>query len=144
MRMTKAEFHEEVLDLVAALNEAAVAAGEEPIITILQSPALPPDPAHFPAMIAIRDAMAAYRAAHPDAVQGTRKQPTYNWDFAAFFVSLLRPGQPGDGLSYAELAVAADIPPETIYRWLRREPHRIRTAPGPALPSRRRKFKKGS
>jgi hypothetical protein len=112
MHMTRAQFHEEVVEMIAALHEAAVEAGEEPVFSIVQSPALPPDPAHLPAMFRLRDLMDAYRAAHPGAVQGPPRQPTYNWAFAQYFLTQVL--ESDDHLSYIEMAVAADIPPETI------------------------------
>lgn len=125
--MTRAEFYEEAVLMVVALNEAARAAGTEPVFEIIQSPAMPPDPAHLPAMVRLRDVMDAYRAEHPDAVQGPQKQPTYDLGFASYFLSVL---DPQEKLSYIEMAVAANIPPGTIRDWVHGRPDRIRDPKG--------------
>lgn len=120
--MTRAEFHQDLLEMVATLNEAA----GTPVLSVLHSPVIPPDPAHIPAMFEVRDRVVEYLELHPDTIQGTPKSPTYNWDFVGFIVDLLAPGQPGSELSYAELTAATNVPLETLYNWLHRKPHRIR------------------
>jgi hypothetical protein len=65
-------------------------------------------------LVALRD----YLMAHPGAVSGTDRR-TYTDDFRHFVVDLVKPGEPGEGLSVEQLAWACAVPLGTLKDWMR-------------------------
>ena len=112
--------------------------------------------AHLPAMVgkpgrprpsvsnqctleAVRIAVNAFLRAHPGAVCENGSRCVYSDGWRRFVVGLLDAGQPGHGMSIADLAVATGVRLGTLKTWLRSEsednPKVIDPPPQPTLPS---------
>jgi hypothetical protein len=62
-----------------------------------------------------------YLFAHPGAtrIAGDGHTYVYSEEYRRFAVGLAAPGQPGEGMSSAELAGHCAVPPELFEEWIR-------------------------
>lgn len=74
-------------------------------------------------------AVNGFAAYHPDAVCDTGGHRTYSDDFRDFVLEMMGPGEPGEGMSCAEMALAAGVPQDILEDWIRSQ-----TSPNASLP----------
>lgn len=68
----------------------------------------------------IYHAVRGFAGHHRDAICDTGGHRTYSDDFRDFVLEMMGPGEPGEGMSPAEMALATGIvPQETLEGWLR-------------------------
>lgn len=68
--------------------------------------------------VAVLDTLYDYLLDNPGAVSGEGKRRLYTDDFRRLVVGLRDPGQPGEGMSVAELAAVSRVPQGTLKDWL--------------------------
>jgi hypothetical protein len=83
-------------DLLPAMLEAAAAAQRDKVF----------------------DAAYGFIVEHPECVYAVGKERRYTEEFGRFVVGLRAPGQPGEGMSDAELASVLKVPLPTLEGWL--------------------------
>lgn len=75
------------------------------------------EPVSADARLAVSRAIQNYLMRHPGSAYLERERYCYLDDFRRFIVGLVEPGQPGAGLSVAQLADASQIPLGTLKGW---------------------------
>jgi transposase InsO family protein len=81
----------------------------------LGRPALTPPPPD--SVVAVSRHIQGYLLRHPGSAQVSQERFHYTDNFRRFIVGLVGPGQPGEGLSVAQLAEASSIPHGTLKSW---------------------------
>lgn len=78
-----------------------------------------PKPASIPqsALLNVSKAVQHFLMNHPGAAQQSTERGRYSDAFRRFIVGLIEPGQPGEGMSVADLAEATCIPVGTLKDW---------------------------
>ncbi|HXG36392.1 MAG TPA: hypothetical protein VNL15_05435, partial [Dehalococcoidia bacterium] len=82
--------------------------------TLVGRPGRPARPPEESALVATMRAARDYILAHPGAACCAGERARYSDGFRRFVVALAAPGGPGEGLTSAQLADAAGVPPETL------------------------------
>lgn len=90
----------------------------ELLATLAGKPGRPvSDPAPAEAQLAVSRAIQEYLMRHPGSAYLEHERYCYLDDFRRFIVGLVEPGQPGSGLSVAQLSDASQIPLGTLKNW---------------------------
>lgn len=112
---------EDILDLTGSGRSQAYARAarlRELLATLAGKPGRPvAKPAPAEAQQAVSRAILNYLMRHPGSAYLERERYCYLDDFRRFIVGLVEPGQPGSGLSVAQLADASQIPLGTLKNW---------------------------
>lgn len=112
---------EEILDLTGSGRSQAYAMAarlRELLATLAGKPGRPvSEPAPAEAQLGVSRAIQDYLMRHPGSAYLERERYCYLDDFRRFIVGLVEPGQPGSGLSVAQLSDASQIPLGTLKSW---------------------------
>jgi len=117
---------EEILALTGASRSQAYAMAarlRELLFTLMGKPGRPSSapPAHS-SQLAVSRAINIYLLDKPGAAYSSQVRTHYLDSFRCFILGLMDPGQPGEGLSVAELAEASTIPLGTLKGWFQNPP----------------------
>ena len=112
---------EEILQLTGSGKSQAYAMAarmRELLATLSGKPGRPvSEPAAPDARLAVNQAIQDYLMRHPGSAYLEGERYCYLDDFRRFIVGLVEPGQPGSGLSVAQLSDASRIPLGTLKGW---------------------------
>ena len=112
---------EEIFDLAGSGRSQAyamMARLRELLPTLAGKPGRPAStPAPTCSLLAVSRCIQDYLMRHPGSAHFHRGRYHYLDDFRRFFVGLVGSGQPGEGLSIAELAEASNLPLGTLKSW---------------------------
>lgn len=112
---------ENILDLTGSGRSQAYAMAarlRELLATLAGRPGRPvSEPAPAEAQLAVSRAIRVHLMCHPGSAYLERKRYCYLDEFRRFIVGLVEPGQPGSGLSVAQLSDACQIPLGTLKSW---------------------------
>jgi transposase InsO family protein len=91
---------------------------KERLPTLMGKPGRPTsEPASMDSLLAVSRCIQNYLIRHPGSAYFDQGRHHYLDDFRRFIVGLVEPGQPGEGLSVAQLAEASSIPLGTLKSW---------------------------
>lgn len=117
---------EEILELTGSGRTQAYAVTarlRELLPSLLGKPGRPPStPAPTDALLVVSRCIQDYLMRHPGSAHFHQGRFHYLDDFRRFIVGLVGPGQPGEGLSVAQLADATSLPLGTLKSWFSKGP----------------------
>jgi len=94
------------------------------VSTLLGKPGRPPSPPPKDlSLLKVSKAVQDYLMRHPGSAYQSQEKCSYNDGFRRFVVGLVETGQPGEGLTVADLAEATCIPLGTLKDWFSGAPH---------------------